>query len=265
MFGVPHGVEYCTCANCAAASSELGYDFPRIVADLRQLPRAIAGLPAETLALLGQPSVGLPELTGAIPGLPSALAWLNLRADILTRQLRKIGSGIKARVDRPITFGCDVHPPGVALVVGQRYADVPTYADWTGPILSHVETFANRGFASWAVLLRGLRPELSESTALELVYRITGYAGLGYPSAIEDLGLGQPDGEYHRVPLVALVERDLAKARAYASSAVPCYPIIKGGGWPAEAIARMAAYAESIGHDGIIYQGTGGISPYVPR
>jgi hypothetical protein len=265
MFGVPHGVEYCTCEDCATAASELGYDFPRIVSDLRRLPRVIRELPSEILALLAEQSVGLPELTSAIPGLASALAWLNLRADILTRQLRRIGSGIKARVDRPLTFGCDVHPPGVALIVGQRYADVPTYADWTGPILSHVETFANRGFARWAVLLRDLRPELSESTALELVYRLTGYAGLGYPSAIEDLGVGQPDGEYRRVPLLALVERDLAKARAYASHKAPCYPIIKGGGWPAEAITRMAAYAESVGHDGIIYQGTGEISPYVPR
>jgi hypothetical protein len=97
------------------------------------------------------------------------------------------------------------------------------------------------------------------------VYRITGYAGLGYPSAIEDLGVGQPDGEYRRVPLVALIERDLAKARAYASPKIPCYPIIKGGDWPADAIARIAVYAESVGHDGIIYQGTGGISQYVPR
>jgi hypothetical protein len=258
-------VEYCTCDDCAATAAELGYNFPDIVADLRRLPRAIAKLPTETLMLLSQTDVGLTELTSAIPGLPSVLAWLNLRADVLTRQLQRISAGIKSRVDRPITFGCDVHPPGVALVVGQRYADVPTYADWTGPILSHVETFANRGFARWAGLLRGLRPELPESTALELVYRITGYAELGYPTAIEDLGLGQPDGEYRRVPLVALVERDLAKARAYASRAIPCYPIIKGGGWPAEAIARMAVYAEGIGHDGIIYQGTGGISPYVPR
>jgi hypothetical protein len=265
MFGVPHGVEFCTCADCASAAADLGYDFPRIVADLRQLPQSIGKLPGEAIALLANRSPGVPELTSAIPGLAAELAWLNLRADILTRQLRRISAGIKAQVDRPITFGCDVHPPGVALIVGQRYADVPTYADWTGPILSHVETFVNRGFAQWAGLLRERLPALSEAAALELIYRVTGYDGLGYPATVDALGVGQPDGEYREVPLVHLVERDLAKARVYASRAIPSYPIVRGGGWPAEAIARIATYAESVGHDGIIYQGTEGISGYRPR
>jgi hypothetical protein len=265
MFGVPHGVEFCTCADCASAAADLGYDFPRIVVDLRELSQSIGKLPAEAVALLATQSPGIPELTSAIPGLASALAWLNLRADILTRQLRYISSGIKARVDRPITFGCDAHPPGVALIVGQRYTDVPTYADWTGPILSHVETFVNRGFAYWTQLLRERLPALSEAAALELIYRVTGYDGLGYQSTVEALGVGQSDGEFRHVPLVALIERDLAKARAYASRAIPSYPIVRGSVWPVEAIARIAAFAESVGHDGIIYQGTTGISHYAPR
>lgn len=265
MFGVPHGVEFCTCGDCAAAAADLGYDFPRIIADLRRLPRSIRELSAASIALLGQQSPGVLELTSAVPGLPSALAWLNLRADILSRQLRRISAGIKARVGRPITFGCDVHPPGVALIVGQRYADVANYADWTGPILSHVETFVNRGFDRWARLLGGAVPGLSEAAALELAYRVTGYDGLGYPVVIDDLGVGQPDGEYRRVPLVSLIERDLAKARAYASRAVPCYPIVRGDSWPREAISRITTFAERVGHDGIIYQGTGGISNYTPR
>src|SRR5258708_40081282 len=124
MFGFPHGLEYCPCADCAAAAAELGYDFPRIVADLRRLPRAIGDISAEAIALLARQSPGFPELTSAIPGLASVLSWLNLRADILTSQLQRISAGIKGQVDHPITFGCDVHPPGVALTVGQRYADV---------------------------------------------------------------------------------------------------------------------------------------------
>jgi hypothetical protein len=264
MFGVPHGIEFCTCADCARVAADLGYDFPRIVADLRRLPESVSKLHGEAIALLASRSPGVPELASAIPGLASALAWLNLRADILTRQLGRISAGIKARVDRPITFGCDVHPPGVALIVGQRYADVPTYADWTGPILSHVETFVNRGFTRWAGLLRERLPALSESAALELIYRITGYDGLGYPGTVDALGVGQPDGEYRRVPLVSLIERDLAKARAYASRAIPSYPIVRGAVWPAETIARITAYAENVGHDGIIYQGTEAITRYAP-
>src|SRR5262249_48846787 len=155
---------------------------------------------------------------------------------------------------RSITFGGDIHPPGSALLVGQRYADVPSYADWTGPILSHAETFANRGFSYWARLLTGTVPGLGEDAALQLVYRLTGYDGMGYPSTIAELGVGQPDGEYQSVPLLAMIKRDVEKSRLYASRLVPSYPIVRGGHWPDETVHAIARHSDEVGHDGIIYQ-----------
>lgn len=108
-------------------------------------------------------------------------------------------------------------------------------------------------------------PGLAETAALGLVYRLSGYDDLSMPLAIRDLDLGEPDGEYRAVPLVGLMERDLRKARLHAPREIPSYPIIRGAVWPSDAIRHLVAYADGVGHDGIIFQGTDALSDCRPR
>lgn len=265
LFGFPEGLEVCACDDCAAAAGELGYDLRRIAASLREIPARLARWPAATLAQFVGRSPGLPE-TIELLGLPAAwLDWLYLRAELIARRIAQFRRAVHAAAGRPILFGSDTYPPALALLVGHRYAAWPTHSDFTSPLLSHVEAFVTQGFARWSQRLCQAVPGLGEATALSLLYRLTGYDGLGMPLQVSDFYLGERDCEFRRVPLQALMERDLAKARLFASREIPCYPIIQGGVWPREVVRRLVEYAEEVGHEGIIFQGTDSLVDYQPK
>jgi hypothetical protein len=164
-----------------------------------------------------------------------------------------------------VRFAADTYPPALAVLVGHRYRDWPSHSDFYSPLLSHIFAFITFGFAAWSRFLRDKVPGLSEADALGLLYHLTGYGDLGMPESIEALGLDRPDGEYRDVPILALMERDLAKSRLYASPEIPSYPIIQGGCWPPEVVSELIAAAERLGHDGIIFQGSGSLIPYPGR
>jgi hypothetical protein len=265
MFGVPHGVEFCACDDCARSAGALGYDLLRIVSDLRALPARVGSLPAGALTALIEQAPSVPELLTLAGVGASVLDWFALRADLVARGIGGLRDAVKRGARRPVLFGADTYPPAVALVAGHRYADWPSHSDWTAPLLSHIASFLCWGFSAWAERLMGAVPGLGEALALKLVYRITGYDGLDMPLSTAALGRGGGEGEYRHVPIAPLMERDLLKARAHASRVIPCYPIIMGSVWPLPVVRHLMRYADEIGHDGIMLQQPAPLIGYQPR
>jgi hypothetical protein len=113
---------------------------------------------------------------------------------------------------------------------------------------------------AWAQFLQGIFPDIAETEALQVIYRLVGYDSLDMPKAIGDFALGAPDCEFRNMPLEDFVMLDMAKARLYLPQDIPSYPILQGGGaphdWPLETIKALIAGAEALGHQGVILQGT---------
>ena len=117
-------------------------------------------------------------------------------------------------------------------------------------------------FIEWARFLQEEVPNLTEEDALQVVYRFTGYDGMGLPETIEAYGADEPATLAYRIPTADLVLRDLVKARLYLPPEMPSYPIIHGQGWPRETIDRIVSEARRLGHNGIIWQGTDELMEY---
>lgn len=254
----------CACPDCARAAGELGYDLPRIVSRLGTALERIGHLAARDLATAAREPLGALDLIQALPELGAWGEWLGFRCDLLTRNLQRFRWAVRA-TERPVRFASDTYPPALAALVGHRYRDWPGHSDFYSPLLSHIFAFITQGFASWTRFLRARVADLSEADALGLLYRLSGYDGLGMPETLAGLGLERPDGEFWQVPIAGLMERDLAKSRLYASREIPSYPIIQGGVWPPEVVRQLIDAAEQCGHDGIIFQGTGSLVNYPGR
>lgn len=138
-----------------------------------------------------------------------------------------------------------------------RRSDWAQFSDFASPLVSHLSLFVVYTLVEWTRFLQKVKPDLSETDALEIVYRFVGYDGMGLPTTIEGYGLDEPERLPYRVPLKDLIMRDLIKARLYLPNEIPSYPIIHGEGWPREAILGIMSEAEQIGHDGFMLQGTG--------
>lgn len=254
----------CACPDCVRSAEDLGYDLPRIVAMLRRSVERLGQVSASELATAARNPSGFLDLVQVLPETVQLVEWLNFRCDLITRNLRQFRQAVRS-TERSVLFASDTYPPSLAALAGHRYRDWPSHSDFYSPLLSHIFAFITMGFASWTRFLQERIPGLSESDALGLLYQLTGYAELGMPDTIEALGLDQPDGEFRQVPIASLMERDLAKSRLYASKEIPSYPIIQGGVWPPQVVRRLIDTAERIGHDGIIFQGTGSLIDYPGR
>lgn len=254
----------CACPDCVRSAAELGYDLPRIVAGLRRAIERLGEVSASGLAALVRNPAGLGDLIQVLPETADLARWLDFRCDLIARNLRRFRQAVRSS-GRPVLFASDTYPPALAAIVGHRYADWPSHSDFYSPLLSHIFAFITMGFANWTRFFQEQVADLSEGDALRLLYRLTGYDELGMPETIEALGLDRPDGEFRQVPIVGLMERDLAKSRLYASAEIPSYPIVQGGVWPPIVVRRLVDAAERIGHDGIIFQGTGSLVSYPGR
>ncbi|MGH2458671.1 MAG: hypothetical protein ACRDIY_07375 [Chloroflexota bacterium] len=254
----------CACPDCASSAADLGYDLPWIANRLRHLIERLGEVSADELRAVARESAGPLDLLQVLPDAVALGSWLNFRCDLIARNLRRFHRAVRD-TGRPVLFGSDTYPPALAALFGHRYREWSSHSDFSSPLLAHIFAFVTQGFASWTRFLQDRIDGLSESDALGLLYRITGYAGLGMPDTIEALGLDRPDGEFHQVPIVGLMERDLEKSRRYASPGIPSYPIIQGGVWPVEVVRGLIAAAERLGHDGIIFQGSGSLLEYRGR
>ena len=207
--------------------------------------------------------MGLPDLHQWL-GLDSNIAaWFEFRARVLATHLKSFKESTCEAAGRDLVFGGDTFPPTFALLVGHSYQDFIGWADYTSPLLSHVEVFILSTFASYADLLCQWNQGLTEEDALRLLYRLFGYDQIeNMPQSLEEFGIRTPECEVNCRALADIVELELWRARLYNPGKIPSYPVIKGGPWTPAVVHRLIAAAERMGHEGIVFQQTTALLDY---
>ena len=261
MGSFPLGLFGCTCSSCTAAAQELGYDMGAMVEDLQRTREGLRRLDGARLGEVVRLGVGFFDVVHALGLRSGVLDWVRFRCDLLTRNLARFRAAVHAAA--PSTaFGTDTYPASMALTAGHNYRRWDEMADFASPLVSHISAFVCNTFIEWARFLQQEIPNLQEEDALQLVYRFTGYDGMGLPETIAAYGADEPATLAYRIPTADLVLRDLVKAKLYLPADTPSYPIIHGEGWPPEAIDRIVSEARRLGHNGIVWQGTEELMEY---
>ena len=261
MGSFPLGLFGCTCSSCTAAAQELGYDMEAMVKDLQRTRESLRRLDGARLGEVVRLGVGFFDVVHALGLRSGVLDWVRFRCDLLTRNLARFRAAVHAAA--PSTaFGTDTYPASMALTAGHNYRRWDEMADFASPLVSHISAFVCNTFIEWARFLQQEIPNLQEEDALQLVYRFTGYDGMGLPETIAAYGADEPATLAYRIPTADLVLRDLVKAKLYLPADTPSYPIIHGEGWPPEAIDRIVSEARRLGHNGIVWQGTEELMEY---
>lgn len=257
---LPRGIFLCGCAACAKAAAELGFDMEAMRADiLHALTRFQQLTPAQltTLASSALGPLDLLHFTGLRPGV---LDWFRFRAELIARNLKHFHTVVHQAAGPDFIFGADNYPASLSLFAGHDQTCWAEFSDFASPLLSHVDAFPMKSWAAWAKQLQSWFPQLVEAEALQLAYRLSGYAGLALPDNLADFALGEPDCEHRHIPLREVVYTDMAKAKLYLPPNLPAYPILQGGGapndWPLPVVQQLMDDALQLGYDGYIFQGT---------
>ena len=261
MGSFPLGLFGCTCSSCTAAAQELGYDMGAMVKDLQRTREGLRRLDGARLGEVVRLGVGFFDVVHALGLRSGVLDWVRFRCDLLTRNLARFRAAVHAAAPGT-AFGTDTYPASMALTAGHNYRRWDEMADFASPLVSHISAFVCNTFIEWARFLQQEIPNLQEEDALQIVYRFTGYDGMGLPETIAAYGADEPATLAYRIPTADLVLRDLVKAKLYLPADMPSYPIIHGEGWPPEAIDRIVSEARRLGHNGIVWQGTEELMEY---
>jgi hypothetical protein len=260
MTSEPRGMFLCACERCSQAAQEAGYDMVRMQADILGSLQNLRQLDAGRLAAIKPATLGTPDLLQLLGLRSGFLQWFRFRADVLTRNLARYRNRIHQVAGAQMIFGADTYPSSLAMFAGHDQTRWAECSDFASPLISHVDIFVLKTWVAWARFLQQNMPQLSESDALRLVYRLAGYDSLELPETVSQMALGQPDCEFRNIPLRALLALDMAKARLTLPAGLPSYPIIQGGGaphmWPPRIIKEVIEDAERLGHQGVMLQGT---------
>jgi hypothetical protein len=186
--------------------------------------------------------------------------WFRFRSEVLVRNVSRFRNAVHKAAGDSFIFGTDTYPASLSILAGHNQTRWGEFSDFASPLLSHVDIFPMKTLVVWAQNLMVFFPQLSEAQALQIAYRVSGYASLNLPNSIADFALGEPDCEYRNIPLRDFVKIDMAKAKLLLPPGTPAYPIIQGGGapwdWPREIVEQLKADAMELGYDGYIFQGT---------
>ena len=261
MGSFPLGLFGCTCSSCTAAAQELGYDMAAMVEDLQRAREGLRRLDGARLGEVVRLGIGFFDVVHALGLRSGVLDWVRFRCDLLTRNLARFRAAVHAAAPGK-AFGTDTYPASMALTAGHDYRRWDEMADFASPLVSHISAFVCNTFIEWARFLQEEIPNLQEEDALQVVYRFTGYDGMGLPETIAAYGADEPATLAYRIPTADLVLRDLVKTKLYLPADMPSYPIIHGEGWPPEAIDRIVDEARRLGHNGIVWQGTDELMEY---
>lgn len=258
-----HNLFGCGCTRCEALAHSRGYDFDHLRNSVLAFWDRLHHLDAGAIREAGERGVGLMDLSEWL-GMDAGLSqWFEFRAGVIAHNLRSFKEAAYDSAGRDIVFGSDTFPPTFATLVGHRYRDVLDWADYTSPLLSHVEYFILSAFATYADLLCQWTDGLAEQDALRFVYRLFGYDGVkGMPQSLDAFGIETPDCEVNCPALYDIVELEMHRGRLYNTGTIPSYPVIKGGTWSPEIVRGLVKAAERMGHEGIIFQGTASLVDY---
>ena len=256
----------CACEDCARTAAELGFDMPKMVADIKAAYARLRHMDGRLLVQAVGTGMGFFDLMQALGLHEGVWQWFQFRAKLLGRNLKRFRAAVHAAAGDDFIFGADTYPASASMFVGHDISHWGEFSDFASPLLSHADIFCTKPIHDWAKFLLHMHPEISEAEALQVVYRLLGYDNLGMPDNFAAFALDAPDREFRNIPLVDVVLRDMAKTKLYLASDVPSYPIIQGGGapsdWPRPIIDALMAGACASGHDGYIFQGTKNLVDY---
>jgi hypothetical protein len=261
MGSFPLGLFGCTCSYCEAAATELDYDMGQMIADLKSARKGLQQLDGARLGDVVRLGFGFFDVVQALGLRSGVLDWFRFRCDLLTRNLSRFRSVVHD-VAPDVPFGTDTYPSSMSLTAGHDHRRWGEMADFASPLVSHISAFVCNTFIEWAQFLQQEVPGLTEPDALQVVYRFNGYDGMGLPETVEAYGAEDAATLAYRIPTADLVLRDLVKAKLFLPADMPSYPIIHGEGWPRETIDHIVSEARSLGHNGIIWQGTSELMDY---
>ena len=256
MGSFPRGLFSCACNRCAQAATEMGYDMEQMTGALQAGLERLRTVDAQLLAQVCKSGAGPFDFLQLMEMRPGIVEWFRFRTELLTKRLQGYHQSVHAAAGNDFIFGTDTHPASLGPFVGHNHADWATFSDFASPLVSHISAFLCDPLIVWARFLQETVPGLNESDALQIIYRFTGYDGMGLPETIADFDPENPSRLAHIIPLEELVMRDLLKARLYLPPEIPSYPIIHGAGWPRQAIDPIARRSAEAGHDGVVWQGT---------
>lgn len=260
MTSEPRGMFLCGCERCALAAAEMGHDLGAMKADIMESLDSLHRVDISKLRAVSSLSLGTPDLLQLLGLRSGLLEWFQFRADVLTRNLSRFRSHIHQAAGVQMIFGADTYPSSLAMFAGHDQTRWGECSDFASPLISHVDIFVMKTWIAWARFLQRNIAQLTESEAMRLVCRITGYDSLDLPESIGEMAAGEPDCEFRNIPLRELLALDMAKARLTLPVGVPSYPIIQGGGaphlWPRSIIESVIEDAARLGHQGVMLQGT---------
>jgi hypothetical protein len=256
MGSMPRGMFSCTCERCARAATDTGYDMEEMKAALRAGLERLREVDARLLATACRQGMGPFDFMQILGMRSGIIDWFRFRSELLTKNLKRFHEAVRRAAGPDAIFGTDTYPASLSMVVGHNHAKWAEFSDFASPLVSHIHAFVVNTFVEWATFLQEVNPSLSETEALQVVYRLTGYDGMGLPDTVAGYRLDTPERLPYILPLKDLIMRDLIKARLSLPAELPSYPIIHGEGWPREAILGIMTEAEEVGHDGVMLQGT---------
>jgi hypothetical protein len=257
---LPRGIFLCACAACTQAATELGYDMEAMRSDIADALTRLKQLSPKQLTTLATSTLGPLDALHFVGLRPGLLDWFRFRAELVARNMKHFHTVVLRAAGPDFIFGADNYPASLSLFAGHDQTRWGEFSDFASPLLSHVDAFPMKTWAAWAQQFQAWFPQLAEAEALQLAYRLGGYADLDLPHNLADFALGEPDSEYRHMPLREIVRSDMAKAKLYLPEGLPAYPIIQGGGapwdWPLLIVQQLMADAMELGYDGYIFQGT---------
>jgi len=254
---VPRGLFACVCSDCARAAASMGYDMDEMKGALHAGLERLRTVDARLLAQISRTGAGPFDYLHLLGTSSGVMDWFHFRADLITSKLKRFHTAVHAVAGTDFVFGSDTYPASLSMFVGHNHAAWAEFSDFASPLVSHISSFITHAFVAWARFLQEVNPALSETDALQVIYRFAGYDGMGLPETIAAYEFDQPEARLARIlPLEELILRDLRKARLLLPPELPSYPIIHGTGWPRPAIDAIVQGADAAGHDGIVWQGT---------
>lgn len=275
MTSHPRAMFICGCDECAKTAAAMGYDMAQMKADIWDALKRLREADGKRLAVVCAEGMGPFDYMQLLGMKEGVIQWFKFRANVLADQFARFHTAVHAAAGEQFIFGTDTYPASLSIYAGHNHARWNEFSDFASPLLSHVDIFPMHTMIVWARFLQSLWPDVSESEALRVIYRLVGYDTLAMPINYTDYALGsdpgpawrgEPDCEWRHVPLRDLLRLDMAKARLYLPAGIPSYPIIQGGGaphdWPREIIAQVMADADALGHNGVIFQGTTSLVDY---
>lgn len=252
-----HNLFGCACKRCEVWAQEQGFDFDSMRRSVLAFWDRLHHLDARTVHEVVKHGFGILELMQWLGIDTGLINWFVFRSSVITHHLQRFKMSTEQAAGRDIIFGFDSFPPTLSMLVGHSYPHALDWVDYISPNLTWVEAFILSTFSSYADLLCTWNDGLDETDALQLVYRLSGYDQIAMPPNLDGLGVKTPDCEVNCQALPDIVELEMWRARMYNPGEVPSYPVIQGSTWSPDIVQRLVRTAEHMGHDGIIFSGTG--------